>query len=387
MIKDITMTLLNEEKVKLEQLEASLMQEMLQNSLLKNSQKLVESTYHLKVIEKKLDLVRKMQSLYVDKNYISKTPITVKLDHKCILNAPSQVKKSFIEVVEDPDKATTLANLLTTYGDACKNQENNVVPLELNEQLPQALKQALTKQSYFYNLKTGMLKDPDELLSIIKKYKGEFEIAREEYEEEFTLEKLEGLTHIDNLDDIISFLNLHKFKFDRNDLDTLQRQDSIIIREKIEEAIWAWYETYPRQVLGINHSPSKENISLSLEMQRKDILLSLKAMEDMIKRILASKKELLKKNAEMERIKTMFESKIKDLTNGEFTPASLPYVFGNYKDNMTSILNIFVNEYENDLTNRININLQEVLNEEEEDIPSRKRTIKKEGKKCDYLSF
>ena len=232
-----------------------------------------------------------------------------------------------------------------------------------------------------------MLKDPDELLSIIKKYKGEFEIAREEYEEEFTLEKLEGLTHIDNLDDIISFLNLHKFKFDRNDLDTLQRQDSIIIREKIEEAIWAWYETYPRQVLGINHSPSKENISLSLEMQRKDILLSLKAMEDMIKRILASKKELLKKNAEMERIKTMFESKIKDLTNGEFTPASLPYVFGNYKDNMTSILNIFVNEYENDLTNRININLQEVLNEEEEDIPSRKRTIKKEGKKCDYLSF
>ena len=387
MIKDITMTLLNEEKVKLEQLEASLIQEMLQNSLLKNSQKVVKSTYHLKVIEKKLDLVRKMQSLYVDKNYISKTPITVKLDHKSLLNAPSQVKKSFIEVVEDPDKATTLANLLTTYGDACKNQENNVVPLELNEQLPQALKQALTKQSYFYNVKTGMLKDPDELLSIIKKYKGEFEIAREEYAEEFTLEKLEGLTHIDNLDDIISFLNLHKFKFDRNDLDTLQRQDSIIIREKIEEAIWAWYETYPRQVLGINHSLSKENISLSLEMQRKDIFLSLKAMEDMIKRILASKKELLKKNAEMERIKTMFENKIKDLTNGEFTPASLPYVFGNYKDNMTSILNIFVNEYENDLTNRININLQEVLNEEEEDIPSRKRTIKKEGKKCDYLSF
>lgn len=378
MIKDITMTLLNEEKVKLEQLEASLIQEMLQNSLLKNSQKVVKSTYHLKVIEKKLNIVRKMQSLYVDKNYISKTPITVKLDHKSLLNAPSQVKKSFIEVVEDPDKATTLANLLTTYGDACKNQENNVVPLELNEQLPQALKQALTKQSYFYNVKTGMLKDPDELLSIIKKYKGEFEIVREEYEEEFTLEKLEGLTHIDNLDDIISFLNLHKFKFDRNDLDTLQRQDSIIIREKIEEAIWAWYETYPRQVLGINHSLSKENISLSLETQRKDIFLSLKAMEDMIKRILASKKELLKKNAEMERIKTMFESKIKDLTNGEFTPASLPYVFGNYKDNMTSILNIFVNEYENDLTNRININLQEVLNEEEEDIPSRKRTIKKE---------
>lgn len=377
MIKDITMTLLNEEKVKLEQLEASLIQEMLQNSLLKNSQKVVKSTYHLKVIEKKLDVVRKMQSLYVDKNYISKTPITVKLDNKDILNAPSQVKKSFIEVVEDPDKAKTLANLLTAYGDACKNQENNVVPLELNEQLPQALKQALTKQSYFYNVKTGMLKAPDELLSIIKKYKGEFEIAREEYEEEFTLEKLEGLTHINDLDDIISLLSLHKFKFNRNDLDTLQRQDSIIIREKIGEAIWAWYETYPRQVLGINHALSKENISLSLEMQRKDIFLSLKAMEDMIKRILASKKELLKKRAEMERIKTMFESKIKDLTNGEFTPASLPYVFGNYKDNMTSILNIFVNEYENDLTNRININLQEVLNEEE-DIPSRKRTIKKE---------
>lgn len=123
-MKNIVLRELNEEKMQLEQMEKSILNEIIQSSLMRQNHDAVRKTYCLKVVEKKLDVVRKMLSLYAKGN------VSLELS-KNVEALPNEV--NFIEVVEDPDKVMKLATLLSGYGKACEQNEDKEIITKIYE--------------------------------------------------------------------------------------------------------------------------------------------------------------------------------------------------------------------------------------------------------------
>ena len=372
MINDITFNILNEEKMKLEQEEKKFLAEIIKKNFRQNKEETVHNTYCLKVIEKKLDVVRKLHGMYIDENYISRPDTTtISLN---IISKPILKIEKIIEVVENPEMANKLVNLLTGYGNASRRQENIKGDLEISENLPPVFYEVLTSKNYFYNAQTGVLKSPEELLTVIENYKSKFSEAKAIYDEEFTIAKLGPLPYLEELEDINSFVKLHMNKLEKIDLVSLEQEDSNMIREKIKNRIWTWYQEYSKSILGIKHSLSLEDIATSLELQKEDISLSLIAIDEMGYRILMCQKKMLKEKAEMEQIKKVYEKQINDLTEGKITPNSF-YISSDRNENLKSLLNIFLSEYEKELNLRISIKRLESLEKTPKNMPIRKRMI------------
>lgn len=123
-MKNIVLRELNEEKMQLEQVEKSILNEIIQSSLMRQNHDAVRKTYCLKVVEKKLDVVRKMLSLYAKGN------VSLELS-KNVEALPNEA--NFIEVVEDPDKVMKLATLLSGYGKACEQNEDKEIITKIYE--------------------------------------------------------------------------------------------------------------------------------------------------------------------------------------------------------------------------------------------------------------
>ncbi len=123
-MKNIVLRELNEEKMQLEQVEKSILNEIIQSSLMRQNHDAVRKMYCLKVVEKKLDVVRKMLSLYAKGNVGLELPKNV----EALAN-----EANFIEVVEDPDKVMKLAILLSGYGKACEQNEDKEIITKIYE--------------------------------------------------------------------------------------------------------------------------------------------------------------------------------------------------------------------------------------------------------------
>lgn len=123
-MKNIVLRELNEEKMQLEQVEKSILNEIIQSSLMRQNHDAVRKMYCLKVVEKKLDVVRKMLSLYAKGNVSLELPKNVEA-------LPNEA--NFIEVVEDPDKVMKLSTLLSGYGKACEQNEDKEIITKIYE--------------------------------------------------------------------------------------------------------------------------------------------------------------------------------------------------------------------------------------------------------------
>ena len=76
----------------------------------------------------------------------------------------------------------------------------------------------------------------------------------------------------------------------------------------------------------------------------------------------------------MEQIKKVYEKQINDLTEGKITPNSF-YISSDRNENLKSLLNIFLSEYEKELNLRISIKRLESLEKTPKNMPIRKRMI------------